>query len=227
MNESSAQSPNSSTRIERSHQKGKYMSDKLPLQRTVTQEAEELGIIIPKVNRTPLKHHKSDKDSDNSVNSDKLIPNTAKNKAVRSITYGNNTIREESSDSEEKNTQKYIENRKEFFKQERLFKRRISQKQRRGSFNINNDLDNQKFDRVKQIRKKRRDQIKNKEFVIELDSQGFFGNSENDKNTENKTHEKLIEDDNIQIIQPNQQSFDNYEENLDDFEESMNENVDF
>ena len=102
INESSNQSPNSSTIIDQSKANPKLISEKFPLERTVTQDAEELGIIVPKTRNIKFKHSKSKNESDGIFdNSNKLLPRSTFNKPAKSITYGNNTIREESSDSEE------------------------------------------------------------------------------------------------------------------------------
>ena len=231
---SPVQSPTSATNIDKHHSvTAKYLTKKLTLERTVTQDAEELGIVVPysKNNRKAKQQARSDKESDSNSNSnsnsDRLAPNTTKNNRRNSISYGNNTIREESSDSEEIDKEKYMRDQMEFFKQERLFKRRISQKQsRRGSFNLKDDSELKKSERIEQIRKKRRENIRNKEFIIELDSEGFFGsNNDKDSNDDHsvhkKTYEKMIEDSNIHAFIPSENSKD------DNDEDSMNENVDF
>ena len=146
LNDASYQSPNSSTIIDQSKVNSKLILEKFPLERTVTKDAEELGIIVPKTRNVKLKHAKTKKESDNIFdNSNKLVPRSIRNKPIKSITYGNNTIREESSDSEEKNIEKYMKNKEEFLKQERLFKRRISQKSGRLSLRKNDNFELQQF----------------------------------------------------------------------------------
>ena len=221
---SPAQSPNSATNVDKHHSvTTKYLTKKLTLERTVTQDAEELGIVVSySKNKGKKQQARSDKESDSNSNSnsDRLVPNTTKNNRRNSISYGNNTIREESSDSEEIDKEKYMRDQMEFFKQERLFKRRISQKQsRRGSFSIKDDFELKRSDRIEQIRKKKRENIRNKEFVIELDSEGFFGS--NDKDKDDETREKMLEDNNIHAFVPSENDSD------EDDEESMDEKVDF
>ena len=71
------------------------------------------------------------------------------------------------------------------------------------------------------MRMKKRDRLKSKEFVIELGSEGFFGNSDNGKETKNKTQEKLLGDESMQALIQSQKSLD-----IQDIE-SVDEKVDF
>ena len=120
-------------------------SEKNKIERTITQDAEELGIVVPKRPVTEERSSKSQKAiEDDLLGSVKKVHKSGPN----------STIKEESSDDDDVNSEVYQKNREEFFKQERLFMRKQKQN-KASSLHNRSESNNTRVERIKEIKEKK------------------------------------------------------------------------
>ena len=116
------------------------------IERTITQDAEEFGIIVKNKAGTGERKSKSGKE----VGYD-LLRNVKQNKNKSKL---NSTIKEESSDDEGVDSEAYKKNKEEFLKQERLFKRR-ERLLKSSSNHDNSDSEVVRIERIKEFKEKK------------------------------------------------------------------------
>lgn len=234
-NNESILSPSSGMKINKDF--NKKQSLKTPIERSITQDAEELGIVAPRLNYINPFNPKEESKSTGDNGDDNLLPNSGKNTRKNSKSVANNTIEEEEMDDEPEINE---EQQEEYLKAERELRRKhkISKAANTnikiGNFMDDHNLKNyKKIDRIKKIkedRQKNLSKLRDKELVIDLDNIDFFGNSVDAHKDVAASSEKLIneEEENDQIkIQEFKVMSEGDAYYDDELEESIDERVDF
>ena len=168
-------------------------SDQPKFERTVTQDALELGIFPKAATNNESKHPKSQRGKESSNENDEtLTPLQLKGIFRKSITHKNNTINEESSDSDYDN-EKHKKAKEEFFKQEKLFKRRnkIQKNRKMSNLNENENVTLTRVTRIQENKQKRIEKQQQEELVIEFDEELM-----NDSQNPDQSNENMINDEN-------------------------------
>ena len=171
----------------------KPKSDGSKIERTVNQDARELETFYAAA-KNKEKYLKSQKENKSSIDNDETLTLIRpKNIFKKSITHKNNTIYEESSDSEYDNN-KHQKVKEEFFKQEKLFKKR-KKLQNKGKktlkFKENKNLTLTRITRIKDYKQQRIQKLKEEELTIDFEDDLI---NQKQRPNHDTTNERMIDE---------------------------------